>query len=86
MRYILKKWITEYVFVVNEVVKFNNGTSVLKTGPDIKPVEYWFTGLMVEPPGHWSNRMIKPYNSVSKKNMTSNKFKNIIILQVHYLD
>jgi hypothetical protein len=34
--------------------------SVLKTGPVIKPVRHWFTGLLVEPLGHWSNRMTKP--------------------------
>jgi hypothetical protein len=34
--------------------------SVLKIGPDIKPGECWFTGLMVELLGHWSNRITKP--------------------------
>jgi hypothetical protein len=41
--------------------------SVLKTGPDIKPEEYWFTGSLVEPLGHWSNRMIKPGHLLLQK-------------------
>jgi hypothetical protein len=38
--------------------------SVLKTEPVIEPEKYWFTDLLVEPLGHWSNRMIKPDKSV----------------------
>jgi hypothetical protein len=37
--------------------------SVLKIGPDIEPVKYWFTGLLVEPLSHWLNRMTKPDDS-----------------------
>jgi hypothetical protein len=35
-------------------------SNVLKTGPVIKPVRAWVTGLLIEPSDHWSNRMTKP--------------------------
>jgi hypothetical protein len=39
---------------------------VLKTEPAIEPAGCWFTSLLVEPLGHWSNRMKEPDHSISK--------------------
>jgi hypothetical protein len=48
--------------------------NVLKIGPVIELARCWFTILLVEPLGHWSNRMKEPDYSISKNILTLIKY------------
>jgi hypothetical protein len=46
-------------FVTLWVARASYELNVLKTRPVIESVKAWFTGSLVKPLGHWSNRMTK---------------------------